>query len=1291
MPIYKKIIILENILKNEELSSNLWHKQHLSLIYIAIQHSRYDLLTTLLENPGIRSNIAINDLEELDSFLSVVDEDRTDQITACANVASIAIEKNISKIAIRLLDIRGVGLFISKGHNILELLHKVIITNQNYDLGFKILGFQISNLNIMELQKNYDFIHQILVGVIKYASPTDRKRILNKTNLLFSTLEFTILQNDHLQLKAMLKNELILRKLKGKKYVSLVNIAAKNSRYDVLNTLLEVESIKNNIEIEDLEKLNKSLNNLDDENNNAIESLVKIGCIAIDKNHSKIAIELLNFNKVAYRIISSSNIYQLLDRSIIKNKNYELGIKLLELQSCTYNPDKYLLSYDIVHMALLNVINCDCEIERARILKSTNLLYIALELTILKNDVAQLTNMLSNKVVRNYIVRDKLVSLIQVADKSHEFIRRALLENSYIQDSIFSIACTAIENNDLNSIVPLLNHTTIKNIILSHETIFNLLRTAIITNHNYEIGAILLTNLDFSASKRNNRMHLFFQDILHHITKHSTENDRKTFFKKTNFVNSALILAFELGEDLALKAILNDNLLTREIDVKLYVILLQSAITHLKKEVFTALVGAPELQRNLAVDNNKVFLFAIREEQYWAAEILLTDPNVYAMAAVNNNEAILCAITQYNKNLFYKLINNQAVLDSISTNSRDLVYKSGIYADLDMLNTLLRIKNLAIDINYEILITVIARYRGANLFYEMLHEHPALLSTVQKLNINILIEAIIYGNIDLFYKLVQDEIILNNITALNSSVLITTIQRGAINHRELNISQVKLMRINMVRELLKIENVRIRAHLPNNNALNLARTYQIPEIEIMLLEIEAVRRIANALNSSFPLSTNTHTASIHESVSESAIKLYTTYSVSEFNVDMINMDKYFEYDDVTNKSGNMSKLRDLIAKEYLYDGSSPELNDKKIIESVKNGVARVLGTAFVDPKSNVSLADLFRIILVGINKLSGHEMQDDGYLQLLCKLYLMENEYGQDAKSCYPGYFNSILYSQQGILPEINIVIQTKNMLTQKLNIKLASHAENTLKEYSITNLENFISKAQESFKLKGIGNIIVRDLKVEFYTLFSETNHFENEMTDDEVIKSCQHRFECKPDQLLTKYEPNYEKILAIRYLEAEINILAKEVLSDSHFENVDQFKVHFLNVYADLSNGYAKNIFNKLLREYPNLFGFIKINKEVDEKTAEAKCLLVFNCYRNELHNRTKVRFEEIFDGSSAPSAPSAPSASADSASSSFASVLSSFNSVPSSAFAFAFVAVVVFALASADNSSSRLRMKL
>jgi hypothetical protein len=222
---------------------------------------------------------------------------------------------------------------------------------------------------------------------------------------------------------------------------------------------------------------------------------------------------------------------------------------------------------------------------------------------------------------------------------------------------------------------------------------------------------------------------------------------------------------------------------------------------------------------------------------------------------------------------------------------------------------------------------------------------------------------------------------------------------------------------------------------------------------------------------------NTHTASVHKSVSESILRLVEKYKVQDFTDSMVAQVVVLLDDPRTEAALNLrleaSNEDGVVFPEYA-----------QIKALILAGISYIQAETYMDPVSQVTLQDLFKSILVGINSLDA-ETKLEACLSLCEFIYLLKTEY-VTTKSCESGFVNGLVYSQQSTLPnEVNVVIQKMAFAGLALKYKIVNHAERVYNENSskFNNAEDFTAAVMQLDFAQCLE--IVRELVSDYHTLF--------------------------------------------------------------------------------------------------------------------------------------------------------------------------------------------------------------
>lgn len=179
-------------------------------------------------------------------------------------------------------------------------------------------------------------------------------------------------------------------------------------------------------------------------------------------------------------------------------------------------------------------------------------------------------------------------------------------------------------------------------------------------------------------------------------------------------------------------------------------------------------------------------------------------------------------------------------------------------------------------------------------------------------------------------------------------------------------------------------------------------------LTVQILEFEA-----NRLNPQINTPQSTHTASVHQSISESAVRLMSRY-------------------------GSKMSL-DVVCKEIL---ALPEGLQKS---AAKRAITRLTrsGYEFTDPQSGVSIKQLLALVYIAIHD---NKPKEDGVSSLfVTALYEIQRGYNLSATDiddeapdnpiCPAGAFNKLIEKLQGIHPDCEVLVITKQLASLKLPV----------------------------------------------------------------------------------------------------------------------------------------------------------------------------------------------------------------------------------------------------------------
>lgn len=179
---------------------------------------------------------------------------------------------------------------------------------------------------------------------------------------------------------------------------------------------------------------------------------------------------------------------------------------------------------------------------------------------------------------------------------------------------------------------------------------------------------------------------------------------------------------------------------------------------------------------------------------------------------------------------------------------------------------------------------------------------------------------------------------------------------------------------------------------------------------------------------------STHTASVHKSVSESAIRLKERYTRKINN----------GTNEVTHHSTpiNRGRLNTVIAQLIHFINSFPD-NAKYSV--AKRCINRIAVVNFIDMSSNVSLRELLALTFIAVhdeeNLTSSLNDAQNGLIEALYEIQRgdnlnaegIDNNMREDDFICYPGTFNKLIEKLAVIHPDCEIIMITKEMASLKL------------------------------------------------------------------------------------------------------------------------------------------------------------------------------------------------------------------------------------------------------------------
>ncbi len=332
------------------------------------------------------------------------------------------------------------------------------------------------------------------------------------------------------------------------------------------------------------------------------------------------------------------------------------------------------------------------------------------------------------------------------------------------------------------------------------------------------------------------------------------------------------------------------------------------------------------------------------------------------------------------------------------------------------------------------------------------------------------INACCHGHIGIVNALLEIEDVRRAAAAQNNLAI-----KYAIRNNRLDIFNILLI------------NPDVLAHIAdhNNDVLQEARWHGTREMVDRLLQIPAVLALQANPRPVIYSQVDTHTASVHASVSRSAKKLIAAYGAKSVDPKMYDVSEYL------NTEKNMQDIFDSILQLKPDAINGKELTQDEKIAHIKKAIHAGLKYAmendnFKDPTSDITIARLLQLLLIGINELSDVNIKTNAYVQLCAQLYLLQTEYKQEARSCPGGFFNALVYSQQSTLPnEINVIIQSLSNAAAALQNKMKRFASGVLKQGSISSAEELKQAILTHKKLGKVCGKIIRSIVKEYPEVF--------------------------------------------------------------------------------------------------------------------------------------------------------------------------------------------------------------
>ncbi|KTD21090.1 hypothetical protein [Legionella londiniensis] len=245
----------------------------------------------------------------------------------------------------------------------------------------------------------------------------------------------------------------------------------------------------------------------------------------------------------------------------------------------------------------------------------------------------------------------------------------------------------------------------------------------------------------------------------------------------------------------------------------------------------------------------------------------------------------------------------------------------------------------------------------------------------------------------------------------------------------------------------------------------------------------------------------THTASVHQSVSESAGKLKNRYGARNLEAAINEIKQYFSA-----LSGNDIKT-----------------------EAAKRCIERItkLDFTYEDPASQVSIRQLLAWSWCAIHDNENRE----GSFKDACNLFIEglyeiqrgynlseenEDDRQEDKPTCMPGTFNKLVEKLAGIHPDCDIIYVTKEQANHKLKIVIAEETINYLKGLKeLKDLQETVEALQRDKTVKPVWNNIKDKVAERMYsefksvykdskeTMIAELIDFSEDMDVPEAVKA--------------------------------------------------------------------------------------------------------------------------------------------------------------------------------------------
>ena len=248
------------------------------------------------------------------------------------------------------------------------------------------------------------------------------------------------------------------------------------------------------------------------------------------------------------------------------------------------------------------------------------------------------------------------------------------------------------------------------------------------------------------------------------------------------------------------------------------------------------------------------------------------------------------------------------------------------------------------------------------------------------------------------------------------------------------------------------------------------------QIRLLVDDVLGIRQ--QAMNTVVANRQNTHTASVHRTVSESAIRLRDAFT-QEMQTERLN--------------GLSTELFELIMRQ---EDSLRHAYAKRYFQHY------IMRSMFVDPLSQVSLKSLVLLFFLAL-KTTGTFNQEEQVAHLMTTLHELQrdgnidqhdrdNGDANDKPSCLSGAFNKFVYKLQGIHPAVQVAVVDKASAAEKLGFLTRKLMHEGLKqalserERIFPSLDAFLDEKQEEI-WRQVKRQLLQELSSEFGSLFTK------------------------------------------------------------------------------------------------------------------------------------------------------------------------------------------------------------